>query len=169
MGQHDLPISLKVWSSGSEWGCWCSCRYRMFYGSLFLCATRPQDLHGLAQQQCLVITLWLWLMPSPFTLLSGCFGVVMGEFVSVMWPSTPAPIPSGFLIHQLMPHRTCWKHLQGWTRCSLWSPSVSGRAGAHLPQQTRVVRKCQRLGGPAEDLRQLGSSAAAPQLRFTVP
>lgn len=56
--------------------------------------------------------------------------------------------------------------LQGWTRCSLWSPSVSGRPGAGLPQQRKVAGRCQRSGGPAKDLRQLSSSAAAPQPRF---
>lgn len=47
-------------------------------------------------------------MPTPFTLLSGCFGVVMGKFVAMMWPGTTAPLPSGFLFHQLMPHCVCW-------------------------------------------------------------
>lgn len=36
-----------------------------------------------------------------------------------------------------------------------------------MPQQRKVAGKCQRLGGLAKDSRQLSSSAAAPQPRFS--
>lgn len=52
---------------------------------------------GPAAVTWLVRTLRLWLIYTPQWL----FGVVM-------WPGTTAPIPSGFLIHQLMPNCVCW-------------------------------------------------------------